>query len=166
MQRGVSPWLVRALYLIALLMAISPLVEYVTTIWPLRPGDLVWRYGALGLGAGHLPNVTVGLAALLMIAYWRGHRAMFYAAGLASAAGAVLILPAMAMFALDALQFRALREEELRGAVLISGVLQELKYLVSALAMGCLGMGASQMGGSHFPRAVEPSPGALRAGAR
>lgn len=166
MQRGVSPWLVRGLYLLALLMAISPLVEYVTTIWPMRPGDLVWRYGALGLGAGHLPNVTVGLAALLGIAYWRGHRAVFYAVALASAAGAVLILPAMAMFALDVLEFRALREEQLRGAVLISGVLQELKYLVTALAMGCMGIGAMQMAGSLFPPALQPSPGALRAGAR
>lgn len=166
MQRGVSHWLVRGLYLLALLLAISPLVEYVTMIWPMRPGDLVWRYGALGLGAGHLPNVTVGLAALLGIAYWKGHRAMFYAAALVSAAGAVLILPAMATFALDVMQFRALREEELRGAVLISGVLQELKYFVTALAMGCLGIGALQMAGSLFPSAVEPSPAALRADSR
>jgi hypothetical protein len=165
MQRDVSPWLVRGLYLLALILAVSPLVEYVSMVWPMRPGDLIWRYGALGIGAGHLPNMTVGLAALMAMSSWREHAVVFRGTAIVCLVAAALVLPVMATFALDVVQVRGLREEELRGAVLVSGALQELKYLATALALGCLGLGGMRMAGD-VGAAVRPSPGILRTGSR
>jgi hypothetical protein len=162
MKSDVSPWAVWGLYLVALIMAVTPLVELGAMVWPYRPGDLIWRYGALGLAAGHVPNVTVGFALLLALACWRGHARTLRAASFACLVVALLLLPAMAMFALDVGQVRALRPEELRGQVLVSALMQELKYLASGAAMACLGLGGLSTGVASSSR--KRAPGILRAG--
>lgn len=161
MKPGVSPWAVRGLYFLALILAITPVTELVSTVWPPRPGDLVWRYGALGLAAAYMPNVTLGIALVLVMAYWRGHRFVMLAVGAASVLLAVGILPVMGLFALDMLQVRALRPPEQQSPVLIAGVIQEVKYLAVAIALLCLGIGGTKMGATSSARS-EPRVGVLR----
>jgi hypothetical protein len=77
---------------------------------------------------------------------------------------AVVILPAMAMFALDLSQVRALREPGAEGNILAAGILQEVKYLASGTALACLGLGGARMGmdlASHVR--ASPRAGILKA---
>ncbi len=167
-RKDVSPWAVRGLYILALIMVISPLLELVATLWPLRPADLLWRYGALGLSAGYVANVALGLTLVMVMAYWRDHRTLLWSVGLASVLLSVLIVVAMTVFALDLGPIRALRTEELRGATLVAGVMQELKYLAGAMALACLGLGGMRMAGRSGSGAGgrEAAPGLLRTGNR
>jgi predicted lysophospholipase L1 biosynthesis ABC-type transport system permease subunit len=163
MTKEVSPWAVRGLYLLALIITVSPLFELVANLWPPRPLELLWRYGALGLSAGYMANVALGVALLMVMAYWQGHSKLLWIVGLASVVLSVLVLSAMTMFALDVGQVRALRVEEMQGATLVAGLMQEFKYLIGGLALACLGLGGMRMGGSglHGER-HEGSPGVLR----
>jgi hypothetical protein len=167
MPRDVSPWAVRGLYVLGLIITIAPLLELVQATWPFRPAELLWRYGALGLAAGYMPNVTLGLAILMAMTYVQEYPRLLWALGLSSLVLAALILAAMTMFALDFGTVGELRAEELRGATRVAGVLQEIKYLGGGVALAFLGLGALWMGRPSGARAAERedrSPGALRSG--
>jgi len=142
MNLEISPWAIRGMVLLALLLAITPAVELLSTIWPLNPSDLIWRYGALGLAAAYLPNLALGVALVVVMAAWQKKPNLLRVAGWAGISLALLIVPAMAMFALDVVQVRALRPEDQQSALLVSGILQEIKYLASGLVLLSMGAGA------------------------
>jgi len=137
----VSPWAVGALYLLAFVLVSSPLIDLFTTAWPLRFGDLAWRYGFLGLGAGYLHTPLMGLVLATLVAYWSDHPTTFRLLGASSLILAVALLPVLTIWPLDVQQISALREEELRRGVAIGGVIQEIKYLGACLVLGALGIG-------------------------
>jgi hypothetical protein len=137
-----SPWAVAALYAFALVLVTSPLIDLLSTAWPPRFGDLSWRYGFFGLGAGYLHTPLIGLVLAAAVAYWREHRRVLRALGLASVAAAGVLVPVLALWPLDVREIAALRAEELRRGVAIGGVIQELKYLGACVVLGCLGIGA------------------------
>jgi hypothetical protein len=138
----VSPWAVGGLYLFAFILVTSPLTDLLTTAWPLRWGDLSWRYGFLGLGAGYLHTPMIGLVLAAAVAHWRGHATTLRLLGSASLVVAVALLPVLAIWPLDVQQISALRAEEVRRGVAIGGVIQEIKYLGAFLVLGALGIGA------------------------
>jgi len=66
----------------------------------------------------------------------------------------------MVVFALDVLQMRGVRAEEVQPAVLAGGVLQELKYGTAALVLFVLGVGALKTAWGQRARAEKPRPAA------
>lgn len=165
----VSPWATRALYLFGLLLIVSPAGDFVTTVLPLRPGDFSWRYGAFGLMAGYLHTPMLGITLLLALSYWLGHPSVMKTVGVLSVLGAVALLGVMSVFALDVLQMRGMRAEEVQAAVLAGGVLQELKYFLAFLVLLPLGIGAWSTGSRLAPAAerrgtASAAPGIVSAG--
>lgn len=158
LRQDVSPWIVRGLYLFALVLVLSPLMDLTSTAWPMRPADLAWRYGFLGLAAGYLHTPLLGLVLALLVAWWTGGSAALRVLGVGMMAGALVLMLAMGMFMLDVLQMRGLREPELQQAVLVGGILQELKYGTACLVLAALGFGSV--------RSAAAQSGARRAEAR
>lgn len=161
----VSAWAVRGLYLLALILILSPLVDLISTVWPLRPGDLSWRYGLLGLLGSYVHTAVLGFALGMAAAYVEERNTLlrvFAVTGLVCATALVL---AMGLFALDVLQMRALRAEGLRAATLVSGGVQEIKYLAATLVLVCLGaggVGTARRVASRAHRGRERGPGIIR----
>ena len=56
----ISRWVALSAYLLALSMVLGPLVDLVTTVLPVRLGDVTWRYGFTGLAAGYLLTPLLG----------------------------------------------------------------------------------------------------------
>lgn len=137
-----SPWAVAALYAFAIVLVASPLVDLLSTAWPLRFGDLSWRYGFLGLGAGYLHTPMIGVVLAAAVAYWQDHAGVLRALGVASLLAAAALLPVLVFWPLDVQRVSALRAEEVRRGVAIGGVIQEFKYLGASVVLGCLGLGA------------------------
>jgi hypothetical protein len=108
----------------------------------MRPTDLPWRYGFLGLAAGYLHTPILGLTLAMMVAWWTDSPAVVRGVGTFMLAFSLVLLIAMGMFMLDVLQMRGLREPEVQQAVLVGGVLQELKYGTALLVLGALGFGS------------------------
>lgn len=154
----ISPWAIMGLYLFALVLILSPLVDLVSTVWPPRPADLSWRYGFLGLSAGYLNTPMLGLAIAAGVAHWRESRAVMKGLGVAMMIVASVLLLVMAMFMLDVLQVRELRPEEARSALLVGGLLQELKYGAAFLILSVSGLGALKTA-SGYRSSKRPAPG-------
>lgn len=163
-RSAVSPWIARGLYLFALTLVVYPLIDLTSTVWPLRFGDMAWRYGMLGLGAGYLHTPLLGLVLGMAVAFWDEHPGMVRFGATVSLVVAVALLIAMAVFAMDVMGMRAVRPEEARTGVLVGGILQEIKYFGATLVLACLALG-----GTHTAKrlassaARQPSsPGVLK----
>jgi hypothetical protein len=139
---SVSPWVARGLYLFGVALALTAAIDLFTTVWPMNPGDIGWRYGFLGLTAGYLQTPTLGLALIVMTAIWEENVTLLRLAGVVGLSVALLLLLAMGMFGLDVVQMRELRAEEARSAVLAGGMFQEVKYFVAAFVLAFIGHGA------------------------
>jgi hypothetical protein len=159
-----SPWAVRGLYLFALVLIVMPALDLITTVLPARPGDFSWRYGALGLMAGYLHTPMLGLVLALAVAYWAEHRWVLKFGGALSGLAALGLGLVMVVFALDVLQMRGMRAEEVQSAVLAGGILQELKYLTAALVLAPLGYGAWQTAGKARSARASEAPGIVTRG--
>ncbi|HUF76262.1 MAG TPA: hypothetical protein VMM35_08275 [Longimicrobiales bacterium] len=151
---------VAALYLFALVLVLSPLVDLLSTVWPPRFGELSWRYGFFGLSAGYLHTPLLGLVLATAVAYWQEHGALLRVVGFGSVLLAGLLIPVIALWPLDFQQISALREEELRQGVIAGGIIQELKYMGACAVLALLGLGAlGTAKGLGTRRTEKASPG-------
>lgn len=140
--QDISIWFTRAIYLFGFALILTAAIDLFTTVWPLRPTDIAWRYGFLGLSAGYLQTPTLGLLIIALTAAWQRQPLILRIAGWTSLAGALVLLLAMGMFALDVLQIRDLRAAEGQTTVLAGGLFQEVKYFVAFLVLLLLGYGS------------------------
>ena len=99
-------WIVSATYLIGVLLIASPVTQLVLQLWPLRPSDVAWRFGAGGLATGTLLTPLVGFLVVIAIASVAQHRSVLRTLSVLAGAAAVALLPIMGLFALDAVQVR------------------------------------------------------------
>src|SRR5262245_33970611 len=102
------------LYLFAAVLISTPLIDLVSTAWPPRFGDMSWRYGFLGLGAGYLHTPMIGLVIAMATAYWQEQMGPLRLLGIASLVVAVVILPVLALWPMDVLQMRDLRTADVQ----------------------------------------------------
>lgn len=150
---------VAALYLFALVLAVSPLIDLFSTVWPLRFGELSWRYGFFGLSAGYLHTPLLGLVLATAVAYWREHATSLRVIGFGSLVLAGLLIPVIALWPLDFQQMGAMREPELRPGVMAGGIIQELKYMGACAVLALLGLGAIATAKGLGSRRTKPAAG-------
>ena len=137
----VSPWLIRGLYLFGFALILTAAIDLMTTVWPMRPAELAWRYGFLGLAAGYMQTPTLGLLLIMGAAALNDSSMVLRLMALVCLATAVILIGVMGIFGLDVIQMRGLRAEEMRASVLAGGIFQEVKYFVSMLVFAALGYG-------------------------
>lgn len=139
-----SPWTLAGLYGFAAILVVSPFADLLTTVWPLQPGELTWRYGFLGLAAGYLHTPMLGLTLALGTAYWSRNATVLRGLGYAMPAVAAVLVVVMGVFLLDVLQMKDLRAEDARTGVLVGAFLQEAKYATAGIVLIILGVGATK----------------------
>jgi hypothetical protein len=138
----VSPWVIRGLYLFGLSLMLTAAIDLFTTVWPLRPGEIGWRFGFLGLGAGYLQTPTLGLALIAATAIWEENTGVLRGVGAVCLVTGLVLLGVMGIFGLDVVQMRQLRPEDAQASVMTGGMFQEVKYFVAFLVFSFLGYGS------------------------
>lgn len=105
-----TDWLDRLagpIYFATILFIVLPAVDLVTNVWPLRLGDVGWRYGAAGLLSGFLLTPLFGLLLAWVVASLGRHRRAMLFISLFAAVGALVLAVIALGFVLDALQVRS-----------------------------------------------------------
>ena len=138
----ISPWIPASAYLFGIALILTAKIDLLTTVWPMRPTDMAWRYGFLGLSAGYLQTPTLGLGLIAGTAMWKEHVLPLRAVGAVCLLTALTLVGVMGVFALDVLAMRQLRPEEAQAGVLMGGVFQEVKYFVATFVFAFLGHGS------------------------
>jgi hypothetical protein len=138
-RTDVTPHLMGPAYGVAILFVALPIVDTLSQVLPLSPGNAGWRYGVVGLGSNYLVSILFGMLLWSYLASLQLHRRTLRALAIVNAVVAVLMIVAAMGFFLDAAQvratlpkdnFRSLRMFDLGAAKAV------FKYVVAAPVLG------------------------------
>jgi hypothetical protein len=130
-----------AVYLLALVLVLLPFVETIAGGWPPRPGEVSWRFGTVGIFANFLGTLFLGLLIGAVTAHLLGHRVVVRALSVAAMFMALVLVLAMAGFALDYVQLRRMVRPELKGKFDVESMKATATTLVAIVAGLWLGIG-------------------------
>jgi hypothetical protein len=171
-KSDISSWVVRGLYLFAFVLVFWPAVDLLTNTMPFRLGDVRWRYGFGGILAGFLHTPILGLVIATFVAYGRRSRMTLRALASLELLAALALVIVMVMFALDAVQMRAMRPPESLPSFIAGAAISEAKHLTAFLVLVSLGIGSWKTGAlmdeapsratSDAPRGIVAASGSAR----
>jgi hypothetical protein len=126
-----------ALYIVALALALPPLMEYLLVSMPYRLGNTQWRFGAVGLFVNSFAfSPLLGLALALFASVQLGHRRTARVFSVLAIIAGVGILLALPLFLLDFLQVRAGVNPQAKLAFTLTST----KAAISGVIMGVTGL--------------------------
>lgn len=131
----------RALYGVALLLVVSPLLDLIGSIWPLRFGEVGWRFGAVGLLTNTLVTPIVGLALATVVAMLLEQWRVVKTLAIVDLVAAGLLVLVLALFALDYLQLRTGVQPAARGTYDLAAYRAIVNALLAAAVLAWLGTG-------------------------
>lgn len=141
---------VKALYPIGALLVVAAVSEPALQIWPFRPGEVRWRFGAVGLMSGAVLGTLFGLAWIMAVAAVLDHRRALRAGAVAALVAAAVLTGVVGLFTLDFLQIRSSVNPQFRGALDLT-VLRAVAVLglsiPAAVGLGIGGWRASRLAG-------------------
>jgi hypothetical protein len=140
-------------YLVSASMIAIPIVDAATTLYPWRPSDAHWRFGAVGMLSNALLIPTAGLLVALATALVLNQTTLRRTIGVAGFVVAGLCVVALAMFALDSIQTRAAVRPEMRLSFNVASLTAAAKTLLAAVTYFAFGMAAARSAVRHAPLA-------------
>lgn len=150
-----------SLYVIGLLFVIVPPFDILIGVvsGTPDPGLARWRFGVVGLVSTQLPLMLLGMVVLLTAAHLKGHRWIARIIGALCGLGAVVILAAIGLFTLDALEIRSTVVEQLARTYDLTLVKTIFAMLMGTVASALLAVAAFKVVG---PRGARVAPGQTR----
>jgi hypothetical protein len=129
-------------YLIFALGAVLPLVELVLAVSPLKPTQVMWRFGAVGLFASAAAAPLIMLLFLYGVALFSEDRVILYVLGTLTALAAAIMLVGSAGFTLDALQMKRQVAAGAMTKFAVASVLAFVKLVLQSIAAIVLAVSA------------------------
>ena len=135
-DQGSTSTFARSLYWIGIPLCLFPLADMVGRLLPMHPGNVQWRFGALGLVfGGTLVMMVLGLALVAFVAASRRHSAVLLVVAVVALAIAVCVVTGLVVFGLDAVQLRSSIQQELRPSMTTAAVSAALSALLTVVAL-------------------------------
>lgn len=123
-----------ALYLIAALFLLTPVLDFVASVWPLRIHDIQWRFATGGLLSGYLLTPLLGVLLAMIAAALLEHRVVQRSLAIVSIVVAVALVGVMGVFTLDVLQLRGDVNPQLKSSYQLASSKALIKYVSSLVA--------------------------------
>ena len=111
---------VRALYPMGPLLALASVADPIIRIVPFKPGNLAWRFGAVGLISDGMVGFLFGVICTIGIAAILDDRRTARVLAALTGLGGIVLAAVLAFFLLDALQVRSGVQAQLKPAFDIS----------------------------------------------
>ncbi|MEO8199579.1 MAG: hypothetical protein ABI679_03565 [Gemmatimonadota bacterium] len=128
------------LYFIAFGLILLPLLDFVSSVLPLEPYNLRWRFGTVALFSGFLFTPILGMVLVCMVATFAEHRVMQRVVAVVNLIGTVLLIILMVLFALDVVQLRLEIGPQDKLAYDMSAIRATVKYLFTIVSLIWLGI--------------------------
>jgi chromate transport protein ChrA len=148
-------------YLAGFLTFLLPLVDLLASVWPVRFGQLQWRFGTLGLLSGFTLSPVLGIVMCMLAAAMLEHRVVQRVLGVVNVLGAVLLVAIIVIFSLDWLQYRAAAPDNARRSMDAGSIKAILKHAIVAFTLLWLGIAGWRAGRSEH-RARRSAPPLIR----
>lgn len=143
-----------AAYGVAAILVVFPVVDSILGAWPLRLGDVQWRFGSLGLFSRALVTPALGVLLGVATAAAFGHRTRLRALAILAYLGSATCLAILGVFVLDAMQARTQVAAEAMTLFNTASGFAVVKYFTGAVLFALMGFGGF--------RAARPRGGAER----
>lgn len=131
--------LIAPLYLLAFLLVATPLMDFVTSIVPLRPGDIEWRFASVGLLSGFLLTPLLGIALAIGAAHLGGHLRFQRVLAIVNLVVAASCIGLLVFFVLDIFQLKVAVQPEAAEAFKSAALKAVIKHVSFFLTLGFLG---------------------------
>jgi hypothetical protein len=122
-------------YSVAFLLVLFPLLDMALSVWPVRAGELAWRFGATGLFSRVLITPLLGLLLAFAVAVLLEQRRVLRGISILSGLVGLAIVGGVILFLLDALQMRPRVRAEAKMAFDMTTVVALAKYGFGVLVL-------------------------------
>ena len=138
----------KPIYFVALLLVLTPLADFVTSVWPLQPGEIRWRFASVALLGGFLFTPLLGSSIAVVVATMLEHRTMQRVMAILNLVVAVVLVASLIGLSFDTLQLRKAVPPDAQTAFRTSAVRAAFKHGTVALATFWLGLVGFKMAAS------------------
>jgi hypothetical protein len=122
------------LYLLAVILIVVPLTDAALSTMPFHPRNVQWRFGAIGLFTNTMLTPGLGFMMAVVTAATLEHVRTQRVLAILCWIGVVVLLGLLVVFALDALQTRALVRPEMTRQFVIASAVAAGKLVLWAIA--------------------------------
>ena len=128
-------------YFFLSILVLWPIVDLLSSTWPLQLGNLQWRYGFLGLLAAYLHTPILGILLAQGLAYVFRANLAIRLLSILSMLGALILFVVFVLFPLDVLQIRSAVPEDRLMSFQVGALIAELKHFTAFVALLLIGLG-------------------------
>ena len=132
--------LANPLYFVGLLLVFTPLADFMTSVWPLQPGEIRWRFASAALLGGFLFTPLIGATIGVVVSGLMEQRRAQKTLAIINIASAVILVGVIGLLLLDALQLRRAVPPDAQTAFRTSAVRAALKHGSVTVALVWLGL--------------------------
>jgi chromate transport protein ChrA len=143
--------LVAPLYLVAILLVATPIMDFATSIIPLRPSDIEWRFASVGLLSGFLLTPLLGIALAMGVAQLAEHQRFQRVLAIVNLVATVLFAALLLFFLLDIFQLKSAVQPEAADAFGSAATKAVIKHCSFIVALGVLGWSGFRMSRWSIP---------------
>ncbi len=121
-------------YLFFGIAMILPLLDLLVSVYPIRLGTVVWRFGAVGLLSSAIGAPLLVLFFIFALALFVGDRKVIMAVGVVAALIALLLVAGTGSFVLDALQMKRRVQEAAQQRFMMASFQAMMKLTLEAIS--------------------------------
>ncbi len=121
-------------YLFFGIAMLLPILDLLISVYPLRPGTVVWRFGAVGLLSSAIGAPLLVLFLVFVLAVLAGDRRVIIAVGVIAALIGLLLVAGTGSFALDALQMKRRVQEAAQQRFMMASMQAMLKMILEGFS--------------------------------
>lgn len=122
-------------YLVLGMAMVFPIVDLLSSLTPMHPSNVMWRFGAMGLGASAVATPLLMLLLILSLALVLGDRPAVMLVAVLASLGVVVLLVGSGSFALDALQMKGKVPDKGQAKFVMASGVALMKLGLEMLAM-------------------------------
>lgn len=154
-----ADWLAAPLYLLAAVLVLTPLFDFVTSgVVPPQVGNIEWRFATVGLLSGFLLTPMLGVALGMFVAAWMDHHGVQRALAILNLAVCALFTVLLLLFLLDVIQLRSAVQAEAKAGFQAAAFKAVVKHLIFIVSMGVFGVRGLKAVRARRPEMRKPQP--------
>lgn len=147
--------LVGPLYGVALLLVATPMFDFMTSVFPIRAGNIEWRFATVGLLSGFLLTPLLGYILAMLAAHIGGNRLVQRILAILALVMTALLALMLVAFVLDILQLRSVVQAEaataFKGAS-IKALVKHVSVIVVLPWLALRGLKLAKLESSSAPK--------------